>query len=256
MGDEFLQVVSNLGVFAEGLQTSGANAKVVMMNLFGLLVDPVRDSQFGMDPNRYKYLPVNVDSWNALRVLLDQYDNYKSFLRPGAPKHFVVVSDDESSMAADQFKTQMEAKLGGPFFFHAIVSDGTCLGAFNRGTQYLNLADSTGGEKLPICSSDWTKLFKELESAVLESAPLPCDFEIPEPPAGQSLDENAVQVMFEPVGKAKTEFPKATDSAQCGDKLGWFYNNDRVEFCPSACDLVKTGGSVAIGFGCEPTILF
>ena len=80
----------------------------------------------------------------------------------------------------------METKLGHKFFFHSIVAEGppSCAGT-STGTTYLTLSDRTKGEKLSLCAADWSVLFKKLESAVIESAPLPCDFEIPETPAGQ-----------------------------------------------------------------------
>jgi hypothetical protein len=127
------------------------------------------------------------------------------------------------------------------------------------GTSYLNLADDTMGQKLAICTSDWSGLFKKLESAVIASAELPCDFEIPEPPAGEELDPGLVDVGFT-VDKKKESFPKAMDMAACGDKIGWFYDNNeaptRIEFCPAACTKVKAGGKIGIAFGCEPPILF
>jgi hypothetical protein len=160
-------------------------------------------------------------------------------------------------MAAADFKTQMEAKLGHSFYFHSIVSTGsstslTCDPAAT-GKQYLSLADMTGGQKLDICTSDWTMLFAKLADAVAASAPLPCDFAIPTPPNGETLDVNAVRVVFTPAGTTKSEFPKASSSDQCSDKLGWYYGaQQRITFCPKACDLVKSGGSLSIGFGCAP----
>jgi hypothetical protein len=266
MDDEFFNVMSNLSAFADGLNKSGANAKVVTMHGFSQLLDPVSLTPFGMDPKRYKYLNVNVSSWDALTQLIANFDKYKSFLRPDAPTHVLVVSDDESitelgGMTGADFKSQMEAKLGHGFFFHAVVADGKngCNG-FNVGTTYMTLADETKGEKLPICTSDWSGLFKKLESAVIASAPLPCDFEVPAPPAGMSLDPNLVDVGFTaPGAKTKESFPKAMEESACGDRLGWFFDDNaaptRIEFCPSACTKVKAGGSIGIAFGCEPTVL-
>jgi hypothetical protein len=198
-------------------------------------------------------------------MTLSNFDSYKSFLRKDAPTHIIVVSDDEANpllggMEPADFKTQMEAKLGHPFIFHAIVADGQngCNGA-SVGTRYLTLADQTKGQKLPICTADWSGLFKKLESAVIESAPLPCDFEIPEAPAGQEGDPNLVDVGFTPTGGQKSSFPKATDASACGDKIGWFYDDNnaptRIEFCPSACEKVKAGGKLGIAFGCAPPVL-
>lgn len=266
MADEFLNVAINLGAFADNLEKSGANARVVMMHAFSQLLDPVTSTPLGQDQNRYRYLWTNVDSWNSLRVLLNEYDKYKDFLRPGAPKHLIVVSDDESNpllggMLASDFKPMMESKLGGEFFFHAVVADGNngCFGA-SVGAQYIQLASQTGGQMMPICTSDWSALFAKLQSAVIESAPLPCDFEIPPPPDGEVLDPNAVQVVFTPAGGSESEFPRASAADKCGSNTGWYYDDEsapaRIEFCPEACAQVKKGGAVGIAFGCAPSVIF
>jgi hypothetical protein len=266
MSDEFLNVAANLGAFADNLEKSGANARVVMMHAFSQLLDPVTSTPLGQDKDRYRYLWTNVDSWNSLRVLLNEYDRYKDFLRPSAPKHFIVVSDDESNpllggMLARDFKSAMEGKLGSEFFFHAVVADGksACFGA-SVGAQYIELASQTGGLTMPICTSDWSALFAKLTSAVIESAPLPCDFEIPPPPDGDMLDPDAVQVVFTAAHGSEAEFPRASGADKCGSSTGWYYDDadapTRIEFCPAACAQVKKGGAVGIAFGCAPTVIF
>jgi ribosomal protein L28 len=52
----------------------------------------------------------------------------------------------------------------------------------------------TGGRQLNICSSDWSSLFGELATAVSIPTVLPCAYDIPEPPAGDSFDPNLVNV--------------------------------------------------------------
>jgi hypothetical protein len=272
MAGQICNVSTNLTAFAAGV---GENAHVVgfyQMGILGLTTqllcgtaDPLAATPLAMDPDRYFYDSVNVDSWNALTQLNAAFDSYKSFLRPNAATHFVIVSDDESDplrggMTATDFKTQMEQKLGHSFYFHAIVADGKdgCRGS-NVGTQYLELAAQTGGETLPICATDWTVLFKQLESAVVSSAPIPCDFAIPaEPSNAGTLDTSAVQVVFTPPGGNEEQFPLATGADKCGAQTAWYYNDPadptRIELCPAACESVKQGGDVNIAFGCEPII--
>jgi hypothetical protein len=227
--------------------------------------DPLAATPLAMDANRYLHRAVNVDSWNALSQLNAQFDSYKDFLRPDAPTHIIVVTDDQSDpfrggMLGADFKVAMEQKLGHPFFFHAIVADGTngCLGS-GIGTEYLSLADSTGGQKLSICATDWSVVFKQLEEAVASSAPLPCDFEIPPAPSGSNLDPDAVQVVFTPPGGDEAQFPRAGSVDKCGDEVAWHYddatNPTRVELCPKACEAVKQGGGVNVAFGCAPVFV-
>ena len=58
--------------------------------------DPLSATALAKDASRYKHVAVEVDSWRALTELRDHFGDYKSFLRPDAPTHFVVITDDES----------------------------------------------------------------------------------------------------------------------------------------------------------------
>jgi hypothetical protein len=173
-----------------------------------------------------------------------------------------VVSDDESRpMQAPAFKMEMERLLGHPFYFHAIVADGQnlCLGAA-VGTQYLALADVTMGQKLSLCEQDWSVLFKKLEEAVAASAPLPCEFDVPPAPMGQTFSKDKVSVVYTAQGASAAPFPFANDESACGDRPGWHYDTKdaqpkRIQFCPAACTQVRTGGKISIAFGCKPPIV-
>lgn len=266
MAPQICNVSANLTKFANGV---GSTSHVVTVYEMGILggftaalcggADPLAATPLASDAQRYLHNTGNVDSWNALSVLLNQFDSYKSFLRPTAPTHFIVVSDDESTMASAEFKTKMEQKLGHGFFFHAIVATGNgCLGA-SVGNQYLMLADATMGQKLPICTQDWSQLFAKLESAVAASAPLPCDFDIPPAPTGKTFNANEVSVVFTPPGQPAAPFPLASSQAQCASNAAWFYDDPgapkRIELCPTACSQVKAGGAISIAFGCASPIL-
>jgi hypothetical protein len=102
-------------------------------------------------------------------------------------------------------------------------------------------------------------VFQQLQAAVVNSAPIPCDFEIPEAPVGSDLDPEAVQVVFAPPGKAEMQFPRAASVDKCGDENAWHYDNPnkptRVELCPTACETVKQGGEVSVAFGCAPVFV-
>jgi hypothetical protein len=265
MADKICSVSKNLTTFADGVGMSTHVITDYTMGILGVETallcggqDPLAATALAKDPARYLNVPTNIDSWSALKVLLADFDKYKGFLRPDAPTHFVVVTDDQSNMAGADFKTQMEAKLGHPFYFHSIVSDGigsSCSGT-NNGTEYKSLSDATGGLKLCVSASDWTALFKQLEEAVVASAPLPCDFDIPPPPDGKEFDATKVQVRYKPADGNATEFPLASSADKCGDNTAWYYDDPtkpkKIEFCSKACDTVKSGGSVGIAFGCAP----
>ena len=66
-------------------------------------------------------------------------------------------------------------------------------------------------------------------------------------------------MLFTPTSGSQQEFAKATTNTQCGSNLGWYFDDNaapkHVLMCPSACELVKTGGSIDLGFGCAPSIV-
>jgi hypothetical protein len=268
MVDELAYVQQNIASFANTISGAGVDHHVVMLSL----ADAALGTPLADDPSRYLFVPAPVDSSNALNVLLTQFADYSAFLRPEATLHFIVVSDDESFMPAEDFRTQMERTVGKKFVFHAIASEdvnglgciGACglpvvCGAFSPGRQYYALADATGGEKISICTADWSMVFGPLQQAVIDSAPLPCEYEIPAPPTGSVLDPNRVNIeVVTPSTEART-LPRAVDQAACGTQVAWFYDNPtapaRITMCPSACDAISGGGQVQIKLGCETVSL-
>ena len=194
-------------------------------------------------------------------------------MRPNASLHFVVVTDDESWVAAADFQTQMEALAGKKFYFHSIASPdspGPCIGAcglpivcgaFAPGIQYYALSDATAGQKISVCTADWTQVFAPLQQAVIESAPLPCDYPIPPPPAGQTLDPDLVNLEYAPQGGGAAElFKRAATEGECATNLAWFYDvpiaPTALRLCPAACERVRSGGgTIDIAFGCKTRTL-
>jgi hypothetical protein len=269
MAPQVCNVSTNLTKFADNVGATTRVAAVYQMGfVLGTLTtalcgvyDPLAATALSKDAARYLHVNTEVDSNNALSALIEQFPTYSKFLRPGSPTHFLVVSDDESRpMQAPAFKTEMERLLGHPFYFHAIVADGQnlCLGAA-VGTQYLTLADMTMGQKLSLCEQDWSVLFKKLEEAVAASAPLPCEFDVPPAPTGQTFNKNEVSVVYTAQGGSAAPFPRAKDKGACADKQGWHYDSfdqpKRIEFCPAACTQVRAGGKIAIAFGCQPPVI-
>lgn len=133
-------------------------------------------------------------------------------------------------------------------------------GAARPGTTYYTLADRTGGIGASICAEDWTGVFGSLSDAVIESAPLPCGYPIPEPPPGMLLELDKVNVRYTPSGAdsaSVSPFANVTDESACADNAAWFYDDPdepgEVLLCPAACEAVSAGdgGEVEVVFGCE-----
>lgn len=268
MLDEIAAIQSNLTNFAAMIGKAGIDHHVIML----APVDVADQTALASDAEHYKFVPAAVDSHNALSLLLDQYPDYQAFLRPDASLHFIVVSDDESFLAADSFKTEMEAKAGKKFHFHAIASEsvdgfacvGSCgiplvCGGSAPGTQYYALADATGGEKISICVSDWSMVFGPLQSAVIASAPLPCAYTLPAAPRGETLDPNEVNLKYSAPASADQILPRAATSQACEHQRAWYYDDPvapkQIRMCPAACDAISGGGTVRISLGCATVSL-
>jgi Mg-chelatase subunit ChlD len=86
---------------------------------------------------------------------------------------------------------------------------------------------------------------------------LGCDYEIPDAPPGQQFDPDLVNFTYIPKGVgAEKILPRAKDLAECGDKAGWYYDNNfgptKIILCPASCSTVQadTTGKVSVQFGC------
>ena len=86
---------------------------------------------------------------------------------------------------------------------------------------------------------------------VISGLALSCSYDIPEPPAGATLDPDRVNVLFSPSG-GPTELIGKNGAGSCTE--GWQYSPDgtQVLLCGSTCDRVRTAdGSLELQFGCE-----
>lgn len=292
MLDEQMKIGANLTQFADDISKASLDVHIVMMTTSASIPvicpvvppDPLAGTPLASDP-RYEFIETLVDSNNLLDVAVNGYGMYSSFLRPDAALQFVFVTDDEShyqgqatpEARADAFKADMEKLAGKPFTLHTISSEGptacrdpNCMpdantgicvfvmlqcGASAPGDTYYTLAHQTGGLTASICESDWQAIFQPLTAAVIEAVPLPCNYTIPPPPSGESLEPGKVNVRFQdPSAGMETLWPRAVSAAACGDALGWYYDDltapKQVLLCPSSCNAVANGGTLNLSFGC------
>lgn len=276
MVDELAQVQANIAIFMQQFQGSSADARLVVITA----LDPAAGTPLASDSEHYRFIEATVDSKALFTTALLNYPAYQDFLRPNAPTQFVMVTDDDDAMPPDLFRQQMEAQLGHSFTQHAVASESVngepCQSAAAKanpicafpipvvcaaaavGAAYYALADLTEGEQISICAEDWSDVFGRLKSAVIEAAPLPCEYPLAEVEADQ-LNPKQVQVVYTPADGGDQELPKASSQQKCGKAEGWYYDDEdkptQIILCPSACELVQGGGSMDIGFGCTPTVI-
>lgn len=271
MRDEAERVQDNMNAFAEDVSDSGVDYRVVVLSDPAYVDVP---PPLGDDTSRYLFVSRPVRSDELLGELIEQQPRYRSFLRSGAVTHFVAVTDDDSAMEAEAFRTQMTEGLGREFVFHAIASedayhdcdpsgmycDPGCTGPFgaavNIGWSYYELASMTGGETFSICTADWSGLFETLREIVVVSASIPCAYEIPDPPTGLTFDPTLVNVVYTDDDGEEHTFARAMHPDRCEDNLAWYYDSNetptRIELCEAACQAVSAAvtGTLDIALGC------
>jgi hypothetical protein len=121
---------------------------------------------------------------------------------------------------------------------------------------------ATGGGTAPhiqVDTSSATTTAADLKAAVqkIKAAQLGCNYPLPAPPNGQTLDVNAVNVNYTTGGVTKT----LPYSADCKDPGGWHYDNvsapTQIVMCSDICNTLKgdtSGGKIDIIFGCVTTV--
>ena len=101
----------------------------------------------------YRHVTTVVGSNDALTKILSTYDQWKDSLRSEATKTFVVLSDSEATMSADDFNNSLlslDPTLQDYKFNGIVDDDGTC---GDPGTEYLDLITLTNGRLVDICDT-------------------------------------------------------------------------------------------------------
>jgi hypothetical protein len=268
MDAEEARVQNNMNGFASSIASSGVDYHVIVLtDTTHVNVPP----PLGGSP---EYLGVNlfINSNDALEKLVGNYSAYQSFLRPGSIKHIVAVTDDESDWSKAQFEGSL-AGLTNPGFgndwrFHAVVAEAPPFDFSSHcftlaaavGAQYIQLQQAHMGQFFSLCSTNWSPLFTTLAQSVSQGLSLPCTFDIPKVPDGQTLDPNKVNFVYTPTNGTPTTIANVGSAANCSGP-GWYYDNPamptRIITCPATCSTLEgdPGGKVTVEYGCATVIL-
>jgi hypothetical protein len=86
-----------------------------------------------------------------------------------------------------------------------------------------------------------------------------CDLALPEPPPGQRLDYDAVNVVL--AGKTRVTLPRVNGPRACTPAGGWYYDVDpkkgapaRLDMCKSSCDRATSAAKLQVELGCETLV--
>jgi hypothetical protein len=261
----------------------------VSMPLSGLAACPSEAPVFS---DRFFQWGDKIESWDALNWMIDAYDmppedddaadlapnGYGEWLRPGAKKVFVVMTDDDEANDEDATPLTVPAFLAGltakdpaafgtaeapTFGFHSIIGvkekadptaayDATeplvtevCTGngadIEATGATYQELSILTDGLRFPLCQfPGYDAVFRAIAENVIVKSNIACEFDIPPPPAGTMLDLDKVAVRKTAQGGAESQFLQAPTQADC--QADAFYIDrtaNQVHLCPEACETVR-----------------
>jgi uncharacterized protein YegL len=131
------------------------------------------------------------------------------------------------------------------------------------GTEVSKLDEiATGGGTAPHIQVNTTSAATtsaDLRTAIgkIKAAQLSCDYTLPPPPTGKTIDVNAVNVNYTTGGATTT----LGYSADCSNAGGWHYDSTtaptKIIMCPTVCKTLQndtSGGKVDIVFGCSTAV--
>lgn len=300
MSDEILAVQDNINTnFAQIIGASQLDYRIIMISAHGTVFPgeeicvaaplsgttclpvpaaPVNGPQF------FHY-DIDVHSTDAYEVLLETWNQpdphnfapngWSQWVREGAKKVFVIITDDDSTMTATMFDQELRARSQAQFgsaaerkyVWHSIVGlannvpdtepwlashpiqNGTCGGnAENAGLQHQQLSRLTKGLRFPICQSDsFDVVFQQIAEHVVQQLPLACSINIPGAANGDSIN-----LSYRPGGTgAPVPLARVANAEACGAAGGYYVEAGVVYLCPATCTTVQADIEAAIDIsGC------
>lgn len=272
MSFEATEVQNNLNDFSMQIAASGVDAQVVLLSSYpdngnGICIDaPLGNGGCPDDDTNlpdFLHVDLRIGSHDAWEELVDSSADWSGSIREESSKHVVIISDDDPNISEDAFNTDflaLDPSYEG-YFHHSVVSHSDCDSAASIGQEYIDLSIATGGIAADLCDQDFQAVFDALTTAVLDGTQVACEFPIPEPPAGEVLDPDEVNVEIGSAMGALDAIPRVDDVDGCGLVAdGWYYDDaadpTMIFLCPQSCATIQgiEDGVINIGFGCE-TIL-
>jgi len=265
MKDEAKAVQANLNSFAPLIAGKNVDYHVILLaNGFGLCVPPPLGGAGCTDSPSFRHVKVKIGSTDALKKFVGAYSLFKGFLRAGASRHIIVVTDDSSKKDAAWFFKEVK-NLTGPswpagFTFHSIVAWHDtlpllpCFGGAGWGGVYLDLSKQTGGETAKICSANWTNVFQAIGTNVVKTVKVQCSYALPKTSGGKAVDPTQVAMSWSAGGASKTPIPRVDSAAKCPKgTVGWHFDNAAnpaaAVLCPETCKAMQ-GKQIHFTFGC------
>ncbi len=295
MYNEIEEVRANMNRLSEIVSEQGLDLDIVLISCFSddclkqshwhtICIDPpvgapdVCDADGNSDdsnPPHFLHINESIESRKALENIVNTYNEWRHMIRDNAVKHVLVVSDDGDDWTSEDFHTRFTAldSRFADFRFHGIYSflskedacavsrdDPCCTYAApdGEGAVYRQLVQMTGGVSGNMCLQDFDPVFDELAGAVIASAKLNCQWAIPEPPEGQSLEPDFVNVEYTDGDGNIFSFGRIASSEDCSRvEHAWYYDQPNspstIHVCPQTCNWIQgqIAAKMEVKFGCE-----
>jgi hypothetical protein len=137
------------------------------------------------------------------------------------------------------------------------ITTAECPTAANPGTGHQALSVLTGALRFPLCdTTSYDVVFQAIADGVVSGAQVACDFAIPAPPEGTTVDLNSVIVDYTPGDMSPNkQFKQVADAAACAADAFYIDKDaNKIILCPDTCGILKndSAAKVAVLFACDP----
>lgn len=235
--------------------------------------------------------PGPIESVDGARKLIELFPIYEPHLRMDVRKYIVIVTDDDSRNNPDSsgdagiydnnpagfiadytaVDPMMSDAMGNRTWkMSGLYAYSMCANSAQVGVVWEEIISTTGGVSgdicncgigNPACAPTFQTVFDQLAEQIIDgSEPIPCQWQIPEPPTGETLDPDLVNVEFIDIDVGMPEaIYHVDDAASCDPVIGgWYYDDNdapkNIILCPVSCDEVSAaaeGSEINLLFGCE-----
>ncbi len=265
MKAEAAAVQAGINAFALFIGSKAIDYHVIMLANTKICVPQPLASAGCKGSSSFKHVNESIGSNDGLKKVIQSYPKWKGFLRKGASKHFVVVSDDNSDMKASEFTSKLSG-LSDPgfkqgFTFHSIIATGAtpaqtipfvgCIGGAGHGTVYEELSNKSGGVIKSICGlQDWTKVFDAIASNVAASVKtVKCNYSLP-----ATGEKDKVAMSFTDSNGNDVVVKRVQDAGACpANSHGWYFDDNSnpgsAILCSTTCK-AKEGQKLQFVYGC------
>jgi hypothetical protein len=210
-------------------------------------------------PDPHGLAPTGYSGWlreDSLKVILAMTDGSSASNDPGAGEAF------------DQLLLSLEPpRFGTPgdrqYVFHTIIGMTPNMPATEpwlpadplqgEGQSIQQVSVLSGGWRFPLSQADsFDVVFQQIAQGVVEVVPVACSFEIPEPPAGETIDPDTVEIDFQPSVGPLAAFHQVTGPGAC-EADGFYIQGTMIFLCPQTCTTVQAdpGAQLDVRFGCD-----